>query len=111
MAPYIYTPLKYDADFCLLIGANPKAKYKKKDIFDLLISHAEKTNKYYLFRGDLKNFLQKIHHSGWHGYTKATLMLILNSLMTLSGVDLSNKYVIISANKSTLPVSVIEVEL
>lgn len=106
-----YSPVKYDSKFCTLIGANPNSKYTKTAIFNLLITHSKKSYRYFEFEGQIKEFLQKLHHPGWNGYKKATLMQMLNSLMTSSGTDLSSKYVIISANKSTVPVTEIEIEL
>ncbi len=106
-----YAPVKYNEKFCLLIGANPKCKYTKTSILNLLIAHAKKSYRYYDFQGDLRDYLKNIHNPGWNGYSKSNLMNILNTLMTTSGIDLSSKYVIISCNKSTVPVSQIEIEL
>jgi hypothetical protein len=106
-----YAPVKYDPKFCSLIGANPNSKYTKISIFNLLIAHSKKSYRYFEFEGELKEYLQKLHHPGWSGYRKTVLMQILNSLMTSSGTDLSSKYVIISANKSTVPVTEVEIVL
>ena len=106
-----YTPVKYDSKFCVLIGANPNYKYTKTSIFNLLVAHSKKSYRDFEFNGELKEYLQKLHHPGWNGYRKTVLMQILNSLMTSSGTDLSSKYVIISANKSTVPVSEVNIVL
>lgn len=107
----MYLPVKYDFKFCSLIGANPNSKYTKTAIYNFLITHAKKSYRYFEFSGELKDFLQKIHHPGWNGYKKSVIMQMLNSLMTSSGTDLSSKYVIISANKSNVLITDIEVEL
>jgi hypothetical protein len=106
-----YSPVKYDAKFCALIGANPNSKYSKTNIFNILITHAKKTYRNFEFTGEIKDFLQKIHHPGWNGYRKTTIMQMLSTLMTSSGSDLSSKYVVISANKSTVPVTEVEIVL
>jgi len=107
----IYNPVKYDQKFCGLIGANPNSKYTKTTICNLLIAHAKKSYRYYEFKGELREYLKNIHNPGWNGYSKSNLMTILSTLMTTSSIDLSSKYVIISCNKSTIPVTHIEIEL
>jgi hypothetical protein len=111
MTMITYSPVKYNSKFCGLIGANPNSKYTKKAICNLLMAHAKKSYRYYEFQGELRDYLKNIHNPGWNGYSKSNLMAILNTLMTTSGTDLSSKYVIISCNKSTIPVTRIEIEL
>lgn len=103
--------VKYDSKFCILIGANPNIKYTKSKILNLLLSQSKKSFTHFEFTGELKEFLQKIHHPGWNGYKRSTIIQMLNSLVSLSDTDLSSKYVIISANRSTVPIIEIEVEL
>ena len=72
---------------------------------NLLISHAKKTYRYYEFDGQIKVYLNKIHNAGWSGYSKSALMTMLNSLMIASTDTFESKYVVISSNKSIIPVT------
>lgn len=106
-----YSPVKYDSKFCALIGANPNSKYTKTNIFNLLITHAKKSYRHFEFEGELKQFLQNLHHPGWNGYSKSVIMQMLSTLMLSSANDLTSKYVIISANKSIIPVVEVDIVL
>jgi hypothetical protein len=108
----MYKPAKYNSEFCLLIGANPNLTYSKKNIFNLLIIHAKKSNfSCFDFEGKLKVFIQKIHPPGWSGYRKKELMTIINSLMILTIDPNDSKYVVITSSKSNIHVKEIDVIL
>jgi|LauGreSBDMM110SN_4_FD.fasta_scaffold51486_2 hypothetical protein len=99
-----YSPSKYNAEFCLLIGANPNINYSKANIYNILIANSKKVYQFFEFNGELKKYLEKIHNPGWSGYKKSTLMNMLNSLIISSIDNYGSKYVIISSNKSNIPV-------
>lgn len=101
----IYTKkLKYNAEFCSLIGANSNINYTKTIIYNLLISHAKTYHKYFEFNSNpkLKEFLHKIIPINWNGYRKSDLMNILNLLIIPKYETLESKYVIISSDKSNI---------
>ena len=107
----MYQPSSYNIDFCRLIGANPNIKYTKTNICNLLISHAKKAYRYYEFDGQIKIYLNKIHNAGWSGYSKSALMTMLNSLMIASVDTFESKYIVISSNKSNIPVTELTIHM
>jgi hypothetical protein len=107
----MYKPVKYNSDFCLLIGANPNLTYTQKNIFNLLIMHAKKSYSSFEFDGKLKLFLEKITKSSWGGYRKTDLLKIIKSLMTQTINPNESRYVVITSSKSNIPVKEIEVIL
>jgi hypothetical protein len=106
---YYSSPCKYNAEFCLLIGANPNITYTKSAIYNILITNAKNVYRYLEFNGELKKYLENIHNPGWSGYRKTTLMNILNSLVISSIENYNSKYIIISSNKSSVPVNKISI--
>jgi hypothetical protein len=109
---------RYNPEFCSLIGANHDCKYTRNTILELLISHSQKTNikmPMYKFNGKLKTFLDNIKPEYYlgitYGYNKSHLNKILNSLIISSIDSQFNKYVIISASKSNIPVIQLDITL
>jgi len=106
-----YNPVKYNSEFCLLIGANPNLSYTKKTILNLLLIHAKKSYSSFEFDGKLKLFIQKISQPSWSGYRKTELLKIINLLMIHTINPNESKYVVITSSKSNITVKEIEIIL
>lgn len=99
----------YNYKFCSLIGANPDIKYSKKNIFHLLLLNGKETNNNFEFSNELKDFLKEIQLPGWCGYKKKDLKLMLNTLIVSSINSYESKYIVVSLNKSDIPVKNISI--